>query len=286
MASDNFKAPGSIPQDLLLIHDLIGDTLQPSHNREAVQEDISSSSSDTDSLASEDEIEAELMKNATEDGIKSSNVMYILSLSKKDNLSQNCNSPPALSSHSGDSDSEESVSDSDSRPGDVVKAAATLEESEDDEEGVQTQPSVHLHTKNELINVSINIPDIQEVGPEETMEKVGEVMSIVDNVVIVKALSSGVANRGSDKALDTDTLLVFDDRTILGYVRPWSSRLIGLIHTCSGRSTNHLVLRHSHCTKSDSTMRSPLTRKGFKCRGKYFMFLRVVISYFCGRSRN
>ncbi|KAF8346975.1 Gar1/Naf1 RNA binding region-domain-containing protein [Amanita rubescens] len=200
MASGNFKAPDSIPQDLLLIHDLIGDTLQPSHNREAVQEDISSSGSDTDSLASEDEIEAELMKNPTEDDTKSSNV------------------PPASSSHSGDSDSEESISDSDSRPGDVVKAAAILDESEDDEEGVQTQPSVLLHTKNELINVSINIPDIQKVGLEETMEKVGEVMSIVDNVVIVKALSSGVVNRGSDKALDTDTLLVFDDRTVLGYI--------------------------------------------------------------------
>lgn len=83
MASINFKAPGSIPQDLLLIHDLIGDTLQLSHNREEVQEDISSSGSDSDSLASEDEIEAELMKNATEDDIKSSNVMYVLSLKTK-----------------------------------------------------------------------------------------------------------------------------------------------------------------------------------------------------------
>lgn len=168
----------------------------------------------------------------------------------------------------------------------MIKAVAALDESEDEEEGVQTQSSVHLHTKNEIINVSINVPDIQEVGPEETMEKVGEVMSIVDNVVIVKALSSGVTNRGSDKALDTDTLLVFDDRTVLGYVRPWSSRLTELIHTRSGRSTNRLVLRHSHCTKSDSTMCFPLTQKRCKCRGKYFMFLRVVISYFCERSRN
>jgi hypothetical protein len=76
MASGNFKAPHSIPQDLLLIHDLIGDAFR----HEALHENSISSSddSDTDSHASEDEIEAELMKNAAEDGINSSNVMYVL----------------------------------------------------------------------------------------------------------------------------------------------------------------------------------------------------------------
>ena len=101
----------------------------------------------------------------------------------------------------------------------MIKAAVTVDELEDDEDGVQTQPGTHYCTKNELINVPINIPDIQEVNPQETMEKVGEIMSIVDNVVIVKALPSGAPNRGSDKALDTDTLLVFDDRKVFGYVR-------------------------------------------------------------------
>lgn len=81
MASGNFKAPLSIPQDLLLIHDLIGDTFQPQTHEALHENTISSSSdSDTDSLASEDEIEAELMKNAAEDGINSSNVMYVLCL--------------------------------------------------------------------------------------------------------------------------------------------------------------------------------------------------------------
>lgn len=79
MPSDNFKAPGSIPQDLLLIHDLIGDSFQPPQTRESVHENIVSSSTDSDTdsyCASEDEIEAELMKNATEDDINS-NVMYV-----------------------------------------------------------------------------------------------------------------------------------------------------------------------------------------------------------------
>lgn len=81
MASgNNFKAPHSIPQDLLLIHDLIGDAFQPSQTHDALHKNSISSSddSDTDSHASEDEIEAELMKNAAEDGNNFSNVMYVL----------------------------------------------------------------------------------------------------------------------------------------------------------------------------------------------------------------
>lgn len=163
---------------------------------------------------------------------------------------------------------------------------AAVDELEDDEEGVQTQSGAHYRTKNELINVSINIPDIQEVNPQETMEKVGEIMSIVDNVVIVKALSSGATNRGSDKALDTDTLLVFDDRKVLGYVRAQSASYTEPIHTCSGRFMKHLVLPHSPCTKLDSTTRSLLTQKRFECRGKYFTFLSVAISCSCARYKN
>jgi H/ACA ribonucleoprotein complex non-core subunit NAF1 len=50
------------------------------------------------------------------------------------------------------------------------------------------------------------------------LERVGEVMNIMDNAVIVKCTSSEVVNRGSDKALDAGTLLVFEDRKVMGYV--------------------------------------------------------------------
>jgi H/ACA ribonucleoprotein complex non-core subunit NAF1 len=43
-------------------------------------------------------------------------------------------------------------------------------------------------------------------------------MNIIDNVVIVKGASSEVVNRGSERALDSDTLLVFEDRKVMGYV--------------------------------------------------------------------
>ena len=71
------------------------------------------------------------------------------------------------------------------------------------------------------------VPDVSEVGPHEQLERVGEVMNIIDKVVIVKGIPSDIANRGSERALDSDTLLVFEDRKVLGYVRQPSSPHIG-----------------------------------------------------------
>ena len=61
------------------------------------------------------------------------------------------------------------------------------------------------------------IPPITQVGPDEQLEKVGEVMNIVNNVVIVKGLESGT-HRALERALDSGTLLVYEDRRVLGYV--------------------------------------------------------------------
>ncbi|KAI6047898.1 Gar1/Naf1 RNA binding region-domain-containing protein [Pisolithus marmoratus] len=59
---------------------------------------------------------------------------------------------------------------------------------------------------------------VSEVSPEDSLEKVGEVMSIVGNVVIVKGLPADNLKTLSERALDAETLLVFDDRKVLGYV--------------------------------------------------------------------
>jgi len=58
---------------------------------------------------------------------------------------------------------------------------------------------------------------------DEVLEEVGEVLSIIGNIAIVKGLPSKFADRGSERALDSETLLVFEDRKVLGYVRfsPW-----------------------------------------------------------------
>jgi len=100
----------------------------------------------------------------------------------------------------------------------------TLPTYDDDEYGETTSgATTYLQTKNEVVDVPIVIPDLEAIGMDEVLEKVGEVLSVVGDIVIVKGLPSKSANRASERALDSGTLLVFEDRKVLGYVRfnPW-----------------------------------------------------------------
>ena len=100
---------------------------------------------------------------------------------------------------------------------------------EDEEDGgPSTGTGPHLHTKHEIVEADIAVPDIDKVGPDEQLEKVGDIMSIISQVVIVKGLQSNNMARGSQKALDSETLLVFDDRTVMGYVRSLFFEISGL----------------------------------------------------------
>ena len=108
------------------------------------------------------------------------------------------------------------------------RAEADIDEDEDVEPAVTSEAQVR--TKNELTDVDVKIPEISEVDLHERLEKVGEVMSIMDRVVIVKGLPSSIANRGSETALDSDTLLVFEDRKVLGYVSSLSFQRICFAH--------------------------------------------------------
>ncbi|KAF9516580.1 hypothetical protein BS47DRAFT_1292210, partial [Hydnum rufescens UP504] len=67
-------------------------------------------------------------------------------------------------------------------------------------------------TKNEIIPIP-KLPTIAKVDDDEELEAVGEVMSIVGTVVIVKAYQDG-----SNRVLDTDSMLVFEDRKVLGLI--------------------------------------------------------------------
>lgn len=68
-------------------------------------------------------------------------------------------------------------------------------------------------TKHEEVNPQISLPTISQVGEDEPIEEVGKVMSFVDSVVIVKSTM-----KDTQKVLDTESLLVFDDRKVLGHV--------------------------------------------------------------------
>ena len=113
-----------------------------------------------------------------------------------------------------------------------------LQDLDDDEEDPVPNASsgTYFQTRHEIAETDIVIPEVDRINPDEVLEKVGEVMNIVDRVVIIKGNPSNMLNRGSDRALDSDTLLVFDDRTVMGYVRP---SLLSLSLVLSAEFSSH-----------------------------------------------
>ena len=127
---------------------------------------------------------------------------------------------PCDSSSETDSTPDED-SASESEDPDHVSRNNHLQDQDDDEDAVPIASSgTYFHTKHEIAETDIVIPKVNRIDPDEVLEKVGEVMNIVDRIVIIKGNPSNMLNRGSDRALDSDTLLVFNDRTVMGYVRP------------------------------------------------------------------
>lgn len=131
---------------------------------------------------------------------------------------------------SSDSDSEDSDSDV---PGvDYVnaQARAELEEFDDDEDGgPPVTAGAPLKTAHEVEDTEIPVPDITEVGSDEQLEKVGEILSVMEKVVIVRGIPS-LTGKAAERALDSETLLVFDDRRVLGYVSFWLFQNVCFAH--------------------------------------------------------
>ncbi|CAO3563670.1 unnamed protein product [Mortierella alpina] len=95
-------------------------------------------------------------------------------------------------------DSSDSDSDSDSEMGVAPTSALTLEQREkalieldamDDDE--DAAPNTILHTANEILQLpEVKKPEVV-LGPDVKLEPIGTVVSIVENVVVVQAASSG-----------------------------------------------------------------------------------------------
>ncbi|KAJ7161259.1 Gar1/Naf1 RNA binding region-domain-containing protein [Mycena crocata] len=190
----SFLVPNVVPQDLLLIQDLIG-VPEPPPQRiiPNLDENIDSSDSENDS---EDEIEA-LVK--VEEGTK----LQII--------------PAQTDSSESDSESDSDSSDSDNEAPSKVNSK-DLDAEEDEDSGPVAPAATYFQTKNEVVETDVVIPDIDEVAPDEILERVGEVMSIIDRTVIVRGALIDIPSRKSDQALDSDTLLVFEDGKVLGYI--------------------------------------------------------------------
>ena len=117
---------------------------------------------------------------------------------------------PSEDSSSDESDSEDEV------PYFTRKIKNDVSDDSDDEvTGVSIPPS-GVRSKNEIAESAV-MPEIQTVGEDERLEKVGEIMSVIESVVVVRGIPSDTKN-ASERALDSESLLVFEDRKVLGYV--------------------------------------------------------------------
>ena len=175
---------------------------------------------------------------------------------------------PDSSPENSDSDTSDSGDPSVIEEFNPVKMRELLDsiEDEDDEGGGSGARPVTVH---EVLNEDVAVPGIVEVDPKETLERVGEIHSVLqDKIVIVKGLAHQVAGRASDRILDIETLLVFEDRKVLGYVSS-SSRLLhsfSLTPLSRDRFTRHSGRRTNLCIKSDLTTSFLWTRNERKSR--------------------
>ena len=155
----------------------------------------------------------------------------------------------------------------------------------DDEDDEGGGSGGRLVTAHEALNEEDVTPDITEVDPEETLEKVGEIFSVLqDKIVIIKGLASQTVGHAPGRVLDIDTLLVFEDRKVLGYVSPFShgfvaiSFLFLILRSLCHRFTRHSGLRGNHSIKSDLTISFLWTRSEHKPYAPSFTYLIGVTS--------
>ncbi|CUA72905.1 H/ACA ribonucleoprotein complex non-core subunit NAF1 [Rhizoctonia solani] len=119
---------------------------------------------------------------------------------------------------SDDSDSSDSSSDVEMRvtkyPTRKQPAFQVPNDSDiEDDEVPSGSIAQYAGTKNEVLLPQVKAPELAVIPPEETLELIGEVMTVLDSVVVIKGYTSSV-----DRVLDTDSLLVFEDRNVFGVV--------------------------------------------------------------------
>lgn len=122
--------------------------------------------------------------------------------------------------HEEDSSSESESDASSSSDSTSVAEVPIHVQAEEDDEGLDS--SVPPRTKNEFGDDYIMEPAIQKINGSDlsSLERIGKVHSIVGNVVLVEQDSS-VTNEATSRSydvLDSESLLCFEDGTVLGLV--------------------------------------------------------------------
>lgn len=134
-------------------------------------------------------------------------------LSSEDESSDSSDSSTDISSSSESSDSS-----SESPAPDLGAIVAQISEGDSDNDSAANRKTRKIGeipaTVHEILAPQVTLPSITSVEPSETIELIGEVLSIIDSVVVVKSYE-----HGQYKVLDTDSLFVLEDRKVLGLVR-------------------------------------------------------------------
>ncbi|QRV94977.1 Gar1/Naf1 RNA-binding region protein [Ceratobasidium sp. AG-Ba] len=214
-----------IPEDLLLIMQSYVDPITPSTPTAGPSTlakqppKVPAQLADDEWSEGEDVVEATLIIDSDEeDAPKGSNTAE-----SKPTLPTN-NLPDSGSDSDSDSDSSTSSSDvemrvkqypsSNSKQDALTVLMKAPDSDVEDEDGApQGVSNQYSGTKNEILVPDVEALDITEVPVDDVLEPIGEIMTIIDNVVVVKGNTTGV-----HRALDTDSLLVFEDRKVLGKV--------------------------------------------------------------------
>ncbi|KAJ1302800.1 hypothetical protein OPQ81_003107 [Rhizoctonia solani] len=203
--------PEAIQDDLLLIMQSYIDVPSqpvPKERQRFSAKPVATEHDDSD----EDEVEQAIQIEPNDDEEGSGSI-------KKDAKLSSITADAKLDNSDSDSDSSDSSSDVEMRVTNYPARKQLVSQipNDSDIENDEDMPSVSIDqysgTKNEVLLPEVKTPEITVVPPEDVLELIGEVMTIIDSVVVIKGYTSGV-----ERVLDTDSLLVFEDRKVFGVV--------------------------------------------------------------------
>ncbi|KAK0481751.1 Gar1/Naf1 RNA binding region-domain-containing protein [Armillaria novae-zelandiae] len=134
---------------------------------------------------------------------------------KNDALVKQKQAPSPIEPKDSESDADSESDDSSSSEEDKPQVRLRKEcDDEDGEPGLSTESQSYFTSQHEVVDPNIVVPEIGEIGADEAIEVLGEIVNIMDQAVIIRGLPSSHTSH----VLDSDTLLVFDDRKVLGYI--------------------------------------------------------------------
>ncbi|KAK7727508.1 hypothetical protein SLS57_002981 [Botryosphaeria dothidea] len=135
---------------------------------------------------------------------------------------------------SSDTSSDEESDDDEYPLLDPAEQARILMQEEYGDEDGGKGPGAQLRTANEIVEEKIEKPNIT-VTPEMTITELGNVESIVDNMILIRANTSG-----EYQVLESGSVLCKDDRTVIGAVTDTLGRVQEPLYTVAFNNSEEI----------------------------------------------